>query len=93
MPVPVPDPAPAPSRSWQPPAFVDPDAILGGLGVAAGGSLVLLGATVVVVTILEDVATLGLGVLDDVPTIVLGAGMVAGGVGMIRYSVDRWRCG
>lgn len=50
----------------------------------AGGGLVVLGAAIVVGTIVEDFFTVGFGALDDPASFALGSGCVAGGLAMIH---------
>jgi RHS repeat-associated protein len=53
---------------------------------AAGFGLCLAGAAVLTATVVEDVATLGVGTLDDPITIPLGAGLIATGVATMSSS-------
>jgi len=68
-PAPQPVPVSNPSTSWS---------------KVAGGGLVLLGAAIVVGTIVEDFFTVGFGALDDPASFALGSGCVAGGLAMIH---------
>ncbi|HHJ15677.1 MAG TPA: LysM peptidoglycan-binding domain-containing protein [Gammaproteobacteria bacterium] len=71
QPVPIPSAKPVPDSSpgW--------DYLLGGALVAGAG-------LVIVATIVEDVATLGLGIADDAPSFAAAAAMFTGGIAIFK---------
>lgn len=71
QPAPAPEPAPSsPGTGWRPPGWLGP--VVGGAAVVGGGALI-------VGTVVEDVATAGVGIADDPITLSAGGGMVTWG--------------
>ncbi len=56
--------------------------------ILAGVGLILGGVGVVVVTVVEDIATLGAGVADDIPTLALSGTLITAGVNLISEGLE-----
>jgi RHS repeat-associated protein len=68
--------------------YIDPYGLLNVPQLLAGGGMMIAGGAVAVATLAEDVVTVGVGVLDDVPTLALAAGLVTGGAALMSTSMS-----
>jgi hypothetical protein len=71
------------------PSPVQPEEQMSGAPIRGVG-LIVVGGTIIVGTILEDIISGGAGVVDDPPTIAFGAGLIRTGCGCLRSSALRF---